>query len=72
MGSSVIAKSASVNVMLVRDKEAPDEQERNTTYITVPKSRLTGDTGPGGKLYYDNMTHTLHDYDEYFGNTGEF
>jgi len=72
MGSSVIAKSASVNVMLVRDKEAICEQERNTTYITVPKSRLTGDTGPGGKLYYDNNTHTLHDYDVYFGTTGDF
>jgi uncharacterized Zn finger protein (UPF0148 family) len=71
MGSSVIAKSASVNIMLARDKEAEDEQERNTTYITVPKSRLTGDTGPAGKLYYDNNTHTLHDYDVYF-ETGEF
>lgn len=67
MGSSVITKSATVNVMLARDKEAEDETERNTTHITLPKSRLTGDTGPAGKLYYDNVTHTLYDFDTFFG-----
>jgi len=70
MGSSVIAKSASVNIMLARDKEHEDVVERNTTYITVPKSRLTGDTGPAGKLYYDSSTHVLHDFDEWMQENG--
>jgi len=69
MGSSTIMKSASVNILLARDKEAEDEIERNTTYVTLPKSRLTGDTGPAGKIYYDKYTHVMHDFDEYFGNT---
>lgn len=66
MGSSTIMKSATANIMLARDKEAEDPIERNTTYVTLPKSRLTGDTGAAGKIYYDPETHTMHDYDEYF------
>lgn len=68
MGSSTIAKSATINILLARDKEAEDPIERNTTYITIPKSRITGDTGNGGKIYYVNETHTMHDFDEYFSS----
>lgn len=66
MGSSTISKSASYNILLARDKEAEDPIERNTTYVTMSKSRLVGETGPAGKIYYDNQTHTMHDFDEYW------
>lgn len=68
MGSSTIMKSASANILLARDKEAEDEVERNTTYVTLPKNRVFGDTGPAGKIYYDKYTHVMHDYDEYWGS----
>lgn len=68
MGSSTIAKSASYNVLLARDKDAEDPIERNTTYVTMPKSRLIGETGSAGKIYYDNLTHVMHDFDEYWSN----
>lgn len=67
MGSSTIIKSAAVNILLRRDKQAEDEHERNTTYITVSKNRMCGLTGPADELYYDNFTHTLHNKAEYFG-----
>lgn len=27
---------------------------------------MLGDTGPAGRWYYDKITHTIHDYDEYW------
>ena len=68
MGSSVITKSATVNILLARDKNAVDDIERNTTYVTLPKNRMFGETGPAGKIYYDNQTHTLHDYETFFSS----
>lgn len=65
-GSSTIIKSASVNIILSRDKSSDDDVERNTTRITVTKNRITGLTGPAGEVYYDNDSHTLHDIDEFF------
>lgn len=61
IGSSSIIKSAAVNIILRRNKMAECEIERNTTYVDVPKSRITGDTGDGGAFFYDSKTHTLHD-----------
>jgi hypothetical protein len=81
MGSSTIMKSASANILFARDKEHEDEVERNTTYVTMPKNRVIGDTGPAGKWYYDKHTHVMHDFDEYWegrprpippGQAGEF
>lgn len=73
-GSSTILKSASANILLTRDKGAEDEIKRNTTDVTLSKNRLLGDTGPAGRLYYDKMTHVMHDFDDYFvnGDTKEF
>lgn len=65
-GSSTIIKSASVNIILSRDKSSDDDVERNTTRITVTKNRITGLTGPAGEVYYDNESHTLHDINEFF------
>jgi archaellum biogenesis ATPase FlaH len=64
-GSSSIIKSASVNIMLKRDKMSPCEYTRNKTEILVHKNRVYGITGSAGAVYYDNESHTLHNYDEY-------
>lgn len=67
-GTSTLIKSASVNILLSRNKMAEDEVERNTTFVECSKNRQCGITGPAGELYYDNETHTLHDKEEYFLN----
>lgn len=70
MGSSTIMKSASANILLMRNKDAEDVQERNTTNISLAKNRLLGLTGPAGKVYYDFETHTLHDLEEWSKQNG--
>lgn len=67
IGSSSIIKSASVNILLSRNKYSDDPVVRNTTKVRVSKNRLTGITGPVGNVYYDNESHTLHDFEEYWG-----
>ena len=64
-GSSSIFKSGACNLLFMRDKEAEDEIERNTTKMKATKIRWTGKTGIAGKYYYDNETHTMHDLDDY-------
>jgi len=70
MGSSTIIKSASLNILLKRDKMAEDPIVRNTTEILVPKNRLCGITGQAGGVYYDNETHTLHNLDDWLIDNG--
>ena len=70
MGSSTIMKSASANILLMRNKDAEDIQERNTTNISLAKNRLLGLTGPAGKVYYDFETHTLHDLEDWSKQNG--
>ena len=70
MGSSTIMKSASANILLMRNKDAEDIQERNTTNISLAKNRLLGLTGPAGQVYYDFETHTLHDLEEWSKQNG--
>ena len=65
-GLSLIVKSGGANIILDRNKYAESDEERNTTTVVVPKCRWTGITGYGGKWYYHNKTHTMHDYDTYF------
>ena len=64
-GSSSIIKSASVNIMLKRDKMNENPIIRNKTEILVHKNRIFGITGPAGSMYYDNETHTLHEFDSW-------
>lgn len=70
MGSSTIMKSASANILLMRNKDAEDIQERNTTNISLAKNRLLGLTGPAGQVYYDFETHTLHDLEKWSKQNG--
>lgn len=69
-GSSSIIKSASVNIMLKRDKMSEDPLVRNTTEILVHKNRIFGITGPAGSVYYDNDTHTLHNFEKWCQENG--
>ena len=65
IGSGAIYKSAACNLMFSRNKEAENEQERNTTVMKATKIRWTGKTGIAGHYYYDNERHTLYDLDDY-------
>lgn len=65
-GVSNIVKSGGCNILINRDKLAEDDIERNTTIVEVPKCRWTGRSGFAGKWYYDNDTHTIYDYEDYF------
>lgn len=65
-GTSAIYKSGACNLIFTRDKEAESATVRNTTLMKMSKCRWTGNTGPfAGKYYYDNTTHTIHDYDSF-------
>lgn len=58
-GSGSILQVGGCNILFMRDKEAEDPVERNTTKVVMSKCRWTGITGPAGEIYYDNNTHTL-------------
>ena len=55
----MIGKRASVVLKLSRDKQATDEDEKNTTRILVEKNRPVGGTGFGGMLEFDPGSFTL-------------
>lgn len=72
-GSSSIFKSGACNLLFTRNKEAEDPIERNTTYMKMTKCRWTGRTSPyAGKFYYDIETHTMHDFEDFFGSPEPF
>jgi twinkle protein len=58
-GSRNITKVADLVIDLWRDKVADDEEERNTTLMTVEKNRFAGRSGSAGKLLFDPETYTL-------------
>jgi len=64
-GSSSIFKSGACNLLFTRNKEAEDPIERNTTRMKASKIRWTGHTGVAGEYYYDNVTHTMYDKDDW-------
>lgn len=55
----MIGQRASVIIDLVRDKEADDLIERNTTTLVVKKNRPCGLEGEAGELLFDGETFTL-------------
>lgn len=65
MGSSTIFKSGGVNLILMRNKDAETEEERNTTIMKLSKARGVGDTGMVGKYYYEMEKHKLWDLDDW-------
>lgn len=67
-GSSSIFKSGACNLMFTRNKEAEDPIERNTTIMKATKIRWTGHTGGVGEFYYDNVTHTMYDKEDWLRN----
>ena len=63
-GASQIVGTATMNIILTRDKMSEDHIERNTTNISITKNRSTGITGNNvAKIYYDNASHTLFSYE---------
>lgn len=68
-GLSLVTKSAGANIFLNRDKYSEDPVIKNTTKATMGKCRWTGITGVVGKWYYDVNTHTMHDFEQFFGAT---
>lgn len=57
----MIGQRASVILDLVRDKEASDLIERNTTTLIVKKNRPCGLEGNAGELLFDGDTFTLRE-----------
>lgn len=64
-GVSNLVKSGGCNIAATRDKLAEDETEQNSTEIEVLKCRWSGNTGYAGSWYYDNISHTLYDKDDF-------
>ena len=63
-GASQIVGTATMNIILTRDKMSDDPIERNTTNISITKNRSTGITATNiAKIYYHNDSHTLFSYD---------
>lgn len=65
MGSSTIFKSGGINLIIMRNKEAEDPIEKNTTTMKLTKARGVGDTGLIGKYYYELEKHKLWDLDDW-------
>lgn len=66
MGHSSIFKSGGINIILMRNKEAETEDERNTTIAKITKARGVGRTGIAGEYFYENQTHRIFDKQDYF------
>lgn len=69
-GSSTIFKSGGINLILMRNKDAETEEERNTTVMKLSKARGVGDTGMVGKYYYEMEKHKLWDLDDWNQQNG--
>ena len=59
----MIGQRASVIIDLSRDREAEDEQERNTTTLKVEKNRPCSEEGYAGSLRFNMDTFTLQELD---------
>lgn len=63
-GTSQISATATINIILKRNKMAECDIEKNTTYIDVTKNRTMGITGKDvAKIFYSREHHTLFDFD---------
>jgi len=60
MYATMIGKKAAFEILLHRDQEAEDFDERNRTYIKVGRKNRVGlGNGPAGALDFDHETYTL-------------
>ena len=66
IGSGSQYKSASLNIILSRDKTAEDENIRNMIQVHLTKNRQTGWTGCACYLMYNMQTHKLADASDVF------
>lgn len=59
-GSSTIAGTATITILLNRDKLSDCDIERNTIYVDIPKNRPNSKTGEDvAKFFYSIQHHTL-------------
>lgn len=65
-GSSTQYKSASLNLIISRNKVAEDEMLRNVMTINLFKNRQTGWTGEVSQLYYDSKKHSFTELKSWF------
>ncbi len=67
LGSSIFVQKAAGNIVINRNKEAPEEDwiEKNTTYVSVPKMRQ-GKTGETTPWIYDPETRKSYDRTQFF------
>lgn len=65
-GSASIAQLSDFVLAIERNQQASTEEERNTTQIRVLKNRLSGETGPAGKVRYVKETGRLVEVEEDF------
>ena len=70
LGTGAFVQSAAYNIVINRDKLAEDPIVKNTTEVDLPKCR-GGKTGSAGEWYYDFMTMTCHDKEDYLKNNPE-
>lgn len=71
-GSSSLVGTSTIVILLSRDKMNPDPIERNTTNISVSKSRTYSITGRDvASIYYSPQHHTLFSY-KYAEDNGFF
>ena len=62
--SGTFVQSAAYNIVMNRDKLAEDDIVKNTTEVDLPKCR-GGKTGSAGNWYFDFMTATCHDLEDF-------
>jgi len=60
MYATMIGKKAAFEILLQRDQEAEDHEERNRTYVRVGRKNRVGlGNGPAGALDFDHESFTL-------------
>lgn len=64
LGTGSFVQSAAYNIVINRDKLAEDPIVKNTTEVDLPKCR-GGKTGSAGEWYYDFMSMTCYDKEDY-------
>ena len=64
-GVTNLIKSGGCNIVAMRNKSETDEIKKNTTEVDILKCRWTGYTGFVGSWYYDPISHTLYDKQEF-------